>query len=69
MNVRELKREAKEACEWRDHDMKRFREGSFWKNQYFSECRNCGMTVSVRPRPAPNQIEISGQAVAVNCTH
>ena len=30
-------------------------------------CRHCGMEVWLHERPAPNQIDIGGEAVALNC--
>jgi hypothetical protein len=32
-----------------------------------AECRKCGAFVTVHESPAPNQIDIGGEAVAVNC--
>lgn len=63
---RALKREAKEASERRGHQMKRYRRREFWGTPY-AECAECGMEVDVTTRPAPNQIDIAGEAVALNC--
>lgn len=30
-------------------------------------CKNCGMNVHVNIRPLPNEIDIAGRAVALNC--
>lgn len=31
------------------------------------KCEACGMDVAIKPRPAPNEINIGGEAVALNC--
>lgn len=61
-----LKQEAREASERRGHEMKRYRRREFWNTPY-AECRHCGAEVDVTTKPAPNQIDIAGEAVAINC--
>lgn len=31
------------------------------------KCKECGMEVGIKPRPSPNEIDIGGKAVALNC--
>lgn len=62
-DVGELKEEALESAEWRGHDM------GGW-NSYkapYCECVKCGAFVQVDSSPAPNGIDIGGDAVAINC--
>lgn len=62
-----LKREAKQSCAYRGHDMSRFRKMDFWSKCAESICRTCKATVHVDAKPAPNSIDIAGEAVALNC--
>ena len=66
MDVMALEREALEAAQWRGHSMSGWRIRDFWGTA-FSVCLVCGAEVQVDPNPAPNGIDISGDAVAVNC--
>jgi hypothetical protein len=64
-NLEELKKEAMEAAEFRGHEMGPWeQEGS---NQATSTCSVCGKTVTANAAPAPNDIDIGGGAVALNC--
>lgn len=67
-----LRRSAREACKGRGHDMAPFQQhgGGLLKHKprQYSECRRCHMWVEVNADPAPNEIDIGGSAVAVNCT-
>lgn len=65
--VERLKREAKDACEWRGHEMYRFERGFVYTNMHYTSCKKCGMDVTVNTNPMPNQISIAGEAVALNC--
>ena len=60
-----LIKEARESCEWRGHRMAKFRHYS--RHVAASHCLDCMKTVSVMTRPMPNEIEIRGEAVALNC--
>ena len=60
-----LIREAKDACEWRGHNMERFNRRS--KDVATSQCKTCGAWATVMTSPLPNDIEIGGSAVAINC--
>jgi hypothetical protein len=67
---RKLKNEAMEACRYRCHDMKRFTEigkPGTSGHHFYSECRYCKKGVWVVCNPAPNDIDISGNAVALSC--
>lgn len=62
--ITQLKREARESCEWRGHDMGRF----YAEGKHFTAiCRRCSKWVCVTPNPLPNEIDIGGPAVAVGC--
>lgn|GEM_PF-4169154 len=69
--LRRLINEAKKSCEFRGHIMKRFTHsvpynGIIWGHAY-SECEACKKSVMCNAKPAPNDIEISGEAVALHC--
>lgn len=64
--IERLKVEAKESVEWRGHNVGRWQRLGMYGYPVLV-CRNCYATVSVTDRPAPNQCEISGDAVAVHC--
>lgn len=64
-SLRRLKKHAVEVAALRGHRMQRF-------NNYDTEhaeavCAACGAEVFVNARPLPNEIDISGEAVAVGC--
>ena len=61
---RRLKKEARDSTIWRGHLPGRWEEtcGSF-----ISRCRRCGKHAVVDLDPAPNGIDICGQAVALGC--
>lgn len=65
-----LKGEAKRGCEWRGHRMGNFRGGgrrNTWDHCFTARCKDCGKHVYVELTPAPNSIDISGEAIALNC--
>ena len=66
--IRKLKKEARDACKRRGHDMKNF-VGLFMRDRtiYRSKCKRCAMYVDVNTNPLPNQIDIGGTAVAMTC--
>ena len=63
--LRDLKTEAKSAATWRGHHMKRFETVN--GHAATSVCRWCSMGIYVDAKPAPNGIDIGGEAVALNC--
>lgn len=68
MNIETLKRHAREAAAWHGHDLGRFASHAHPAGAT-AECRRCGAYVQVIPCPAPNDIDIGGDAVAVGCNH
>ena len=60
-----LRKEALDACNRRKHKMENFRH--YTKGRCLSSCKVCGKTVSVISKPAPNEIDIGGEAVALCC--
>lgn len=60
--VDRLIEEAKEAA--RGHDLGDFTELA---RAYVAGCTKCSATVTVIPNPRPNEIDISGRAVALGC--
>lgn len=62
-----LIKEAREAAEWRGHNLYRFKHHNGYRVIASTECKDCGYYVGVNARPLPNEIEISGSAVALNC--
>lgn len=68
--VERLKSEAREAAHKRGHQLKPFLRDPLKdtsRKVYSTVCLNCEMGVVVNDRPAPNDIDISGEAVALNC--
>lgn len=67
--VTRLEVEALEAARFRNHRMSMFTmvSNDYRVYGYDSTCLDCGMDVRVNPHPAPNQIDIGGEAVALNC--
>lgn len=59
-----LRKEALKSCQWRGHVMTRFYGD---KLSRFSDCKNCGRYVVITAHPLPNDIEIGGSAIALNC--
>jgi len=65
--LRRLKKEAKEAAIFREHDMTRFVSTNHGQ-EYIATCKRCRRCVIVMENPPVNGIEIHGGAVAVNCS-
>lgn len=67
--ARRLAHEAKEAAKFRGHDMATFRWSRRGDGRLvgISSCRKCKMDMDVLPNPLPNEVEIGGEAVALNC--
>jgi len=66
--INRLRIEALESCNWRGHDMKRFSITQTYQGKVGeSECKKCKMLVHILYKPYPNEIEIGGEAVALNC--
>lgn len=65
-----LKKEAESAIRFRGHKLNRWSHSfDINGNQIKADahCKNCGMSVFVNSRPMPNEIDIHGEAVALNC--
>jgi hypothetical protein len=66
--MQQLKKEALKSCKWRGHTMNRFKMHDFFNQTIaYSNCKNCDCQVVVNIAPMPNQIDIGGEAVALNC--
>ena len=69
--VRRLKEQAIDSCKRRGHFMRQFRRYIPYRAKepklYTSTCIYCDMYVQVIPKPLPNEIDIGGTAVALNC--
>ena len=63
-----LRREAEESCSYRGHAMS---WNAPWRGEHQSvqsaECRMCMRWVQVNTRPLPNEINIGGDALALDC--
>lgn len=64
-----LKREAQRSTNHRGHRMAwtlylEEPRGPF----LYAQCRHCGAYVQVLDKPRPNEIEVGGTAVALDCT-
>lgn len=66
-----LKREAAQAMITRGHKVGHWHSGTRYghtvKDAAWTACEYCGLTAFVDAHPPPNGIEISGEAVALNC--
>jgi len=64
----DLKSEALQATKQRGHVMGEWIEGRHsWSKYAYCECLKCGKSVQIELTPAPNSIDISGEAVALSC--
>lgn len=69
---RRLKAQALESCRFRGHKMGKFFEvlPLYWAGKarvFIATCKVCGKEVAVNLKPAANEIEIGGEAVALGC--
>lgn len=58
---------ARKSAKFRGHNMKPFRRHPH-REAWSCSCRDCGMEMTVKAKPAPNEIDIGGEAVALNCS-
>jgi hypothetical protein len=63
--VERLRKEAKECAAFREHTMSKFK--TIDVRHSVAKCLDCGMEVTVNTDPMPNEIDIGGEAVALNC--
>ena len=70
-DISELKAEAERTCQNRGHNLgiwfKPWRNENRRLHVERAVCKRCFRDVDVNPKPAPNEIDISGEAVALNC--
>lgn len=68
-SVRGLKREAREATDWRGHHMRPWEllQSSNSREVWQAVCGVCGKSVQIDTNPPANGIDIGGEAVALNC--
>lgn len=61
-----LRKQAREACTFRKHTLGPFK---YTRNNTrgHAKCPRCNHCVFINTRPAPNEIPISGEAVALHC--
>lgn len=63
-----LKREGREAAERRGHIMTRYAtDRTFGIDSAVAHCKRCGKGVFIDTHPAPNSIDIGGEAGALGC--
>jgi len=65
--IERLRIEALASCNARGHIMSRFE--SWDDGSKVSQCRFCKCAVWIDPSPLPNETEIMGKAVAVDCEY
>ena len=63
--LKQLKREAERSCRFRGHIMNKWVQLAPGNEE--TTCAICKKGVQVLLHPAPNQINIGGSAVALNC--
>ncbi len=60
-----LRIRALESCKIKGHKMTRF--ASLHSRAKVADCKICEMSVYINSAPAPNGIDIGGEAVALHC--
>ena len=60
-----LMAEAKRTAEFRNHSLSNFQILS--ETRFLAKCKVCSKEVSVCLDPQPNEIEISGEVLAIDC--
>ena len=60
-----LKKEARQSATRRGHKLCPFNELS--EGTVYAFCETCGKEVFVKEHPFPNEVDIDGEAVALNC--
>ena len=64
-NIEDLKHEAEIACELKGHSLSKWHGDN---SQATNICQKCQAEVQVLTNPMPNEIDVGGEAVAINCT-
>ena len=67
MDLDELKLQAEESSNWREHELGQWLEHSWNPRKFYCHCIKCNMQVIVTLNPLPNEIDIGGEAIALNC--
>jgi len=67
LEISRLKIKALEACNFRGHDMGDWHESFLPNYRGISACKKCRKMVGIVLKPLPNEIDIGGEAVALNC--
>jgi len=66
--IKSLRKEAEESCKSRNHEINWQKETEYSNRiTQIGICRACEMEVMINTNPAPNDIDISGEAVALGC--
>ena len=70
-NINSLKKAAQKSTAWRGHRMRWFAITPHGEGRYITTatCIRCDATVHLNTRPMANEIDIGGEAVALNCQH
>lgn len=63
--IERLQRSARDSAQRRGHALGRWQR--LGDSSCLAACRRCGREVVVCAHPAPNEIEIAGEAVALGC--
>ena len=66
-NLADLRNQAINACVARGHQMTNFVEANERGNMFRAECQKCNCFVDINVNPLPNENEISGDALALEC--
>lgn len=64
-DLNDLKGQALAACKRRGHTMQPWI--TYDETNAVTSCFGCGMEVQVLTNPAPNEVDIGGEALALNC--
>jgi len=67
LDIKRLKIEAMESCNFRGHNMGEWQESFLPNYRGISKCKKCGKQVCILLNPLPNEIDIGGEAVAFHC--
>jgi hypothetical protein len=62
----EILNEVEETVIWRGHKLTSWEQ--YGRNNYLASCIKCNAIARVNLNPLPNETEVSGKAVALECT-
>lgn len=67
-NIKTLLRDATIAAHFRQHNLGEWKSTNYPNRiMAWAQCKKCSMEVQVNTNPLPNEINIGGEAVALNC--